>query len=272
MLHAIAIGIDRYADPKIRDLSCAGDDARAFAALLGERIAPDQRRVITLLDEQATRANIMHAIGEDLARTAGPEDTAVLYVASHGSPERSAPRDDDSLYLITHDTEYARIYSTAIDMERDVARWLRRLPVRLAVLFLDACFSGGAGGRTFGGPIHLANRERFRDDPISIADLDLGAGRVIIAAASDDEVAIESRSLGHGYFTYHLLETLRQAPAASSRIGIATLYETVADAVYRATQARQRPVFNGRSVRGALPLLGARAAGAGTGAAETPDQ
>ena len=260
MLHAVVIGIDRYADPKILNLGCAVHDAQTVASLLRDRIVPDERHVVTLLDEQATRANIMKAIGEDLVRTAGPEDTAIIYFAGHGSPERSAPRDEDMPYLIVHDTEYDRIYSTGIDMAHDITRWLQRLGTKLAVLFLDACFSGGAGGRTFGGPIHVANRDKFREEPVSVKDLECGAGRVIIAAADDNEVALESRDLGHGYFTYHLIETLRRSPSESPTIGIAALYDRVADAVHKATSTRQHPVLNGRNVRGALPLLGKRAA------------
>lgn len=256
MLHAVIIGIDLYADPRIHNLSFAGYDARTIASLLCDRIAPNERRVTLLLDEQATRANIMKAIGEDLARASRPGDTAIIYFAGHGSPERAAPRDEDLPYLVAHDTDYERIYSTGIDMVHDVTRWLQRLGAGLAVLFLDACFSGAAGGRTFGGPVYLANRGRFRDELISIKDLDLGAGRVIIAAANDDEVALEFESLGHGVFTYHLLEALRQSPAGSPTIGVATLYESVASAVRQATSTRQNPVLNGLLERGALPLLG----------------
>ena len=45
MLHAIVIGIDRYADPRIQDLVCARNDAHTFGTLLSERIAPAERRV-----------------------------------------------------------------------------------------------------------------------------------------------------------------------------------------------------------------------------------
>jgi uncharacterized caspase-like protein len=261
MLHAIVIGIDRYADPRIQDLACARNDAHTFGTLLGERIAPAERRVTMLLDEQATRAGIMQAIGEDLVRASGPDDIAILYFAGHGSPERAAPRDQDWPYLIAHDTQYDRIYSTGIDMVHDVSRWLERLPVRLAVMFLDACFSGAAGGRTFGGPLHLANSERFRGEPVSLADLDLGEGNIILAAARDKEVARELRSLGHGVFTHHLLQTLRRTRTMSRTIGILSLYEIVARAVLDTTHHQQRPVLTGRCVLGALPLLGDDAAG-----------
>ncbi len=266
MMHVITIGINHFADPQIRDLSCAVSDAQAVASLFRDRVAPNQCQVTTLLDQQATRTNIMHTIGDQLARSASPADIAIIYVATHGSPERVTPNDEDGLYLITHDTEYQRIYSTAIDMERDITRWLRRLPVQLAVLFLDTCFSGGAGGRTFGGPTFLKNRDRFLDEPISLEDLDLGEGRVIIAAAKDDQVALESKRLGHGFFTYHLLETLRRPPTTSSQIAVTELYDSVCSAVLNDTESRQRPVFNGYNAYGALPLLGAPAVAASDGA------
>lgn len=259
MLHAILIGIDCYLDPDIGDLSFARSDAEAFASLLRERIVPAERRVLTLLDEQATRQAIMSTLADALPRECGADDIVIIYFAGHGSPERASARDDDWPYLIAHDTDYQRIAATGIDMNRDVAGWLERLPAKLAVLFLDACFSGNAGGRSFAGPTFLANRHRFRDEPISLQALDLGEGRIIIAAADDEEVAAESSHLGHGVFTYHLLDLLERSPAGErSTIGIGTLYESVASSVRAATRGAQRPVSVGRSVGGALPLLGKR--------------
>lgn len=262
MLHATIIGIDRYADRRIRPLSFASRDAETFGRLLSERIRPEDRHVTVLRDEEATREKIMHAIGGEMARRARPDDIAIIYFAGHGSPERRDPRDEDYPFLIAHDTVYDRIYATGISMVYDVKEWLRLLQVRLAVVFLDACFSGAAGGRTFGGPVHAENRGRHADVPISIKDLELGEGRLIIAAADDHEVALERDSLGHGIFTYHLLEILRQPPAAENTIGIGTLYDKLARGVAGATERRQNPVSHGKSLLGALPLLGERAAGA----------
>jgi uncharacterized caspase-like protein len=259
MLHAVLIGIDRYRDPDIPDLWFARSDAETFASLLIERILPAERRVVTLLDERATRQAIVTTLVEELPRQCSADDVVLIYFAGHGSPERTSPRDDDWPYLIAHDTDYQRIAATGIDMNHDVAGWLEGLPARLAVLFLDACFSGNAGGRTLAGPTFLAHRNRFRDEPISLQSLELGEGRIIIAAADDDEVAEEVSQLGHGVFTYHLLDVLGQAPAAgSATIGVGTLYELVARKVRDATRGAQRPVSVGRSVGGALPLLGRR--------------
>lgn len=250
------IGIDVYRDPRIPELICARHDAEAFARLLCARIAPEERHVITLVDEKATRERIITALGDQLPGLCGADDVVMIYFAGHGCPERSSPRDDDWPFLIAYDSEYDRIAATGVDMIHQIGDLLHRLPAKLVVMFIDACFSGAAGGRTFGGPVYMANRNRFRSELVSLDALELGAGRVIITAADDDEVATESLELGHGVFTHYLLEVLQRPAIGDATLGLGTLYEEVAKGVRQATNGSQHPVSNGRSVGGSLPLLG----------------
>lgn len=128
MLHAIMVGINKYRDPSIDDLSYARKDAEDFGTLINERIHPSERQVRFIFDEEATRRNLMVAIGEDLARVAtNPDDIILLYFAGHGSPETESSPDEVSRYLVTHDTEYECIYSTGLDIERDLPRWFERI-------------------------------------------------------------------------------------------------------------------------------------------------
>ncbi len=153
VLHAVLVGINRYRDPDIRGLRCARPDAEEFARLLEERIHPSERQVWVLLDEEETKRNLMIAVGEEVRRAASPEDMVVLYFAGHGSPETTAGPDEASRYLVAHDTECAHVYATGIDMERELRRWFELIVgPRVVLLFVDACFSGRAGGRTFEGP------------------------------------------------------------------------------------------------------------------------
>ena len=201
------------------------------------------------------REEVQTAIGEDLSRAVGPDDVVLLYFACHGSPEMRASKDERSLYLILHDTQYQRIYATGIDMEVDVMRWMDRLgDAKLVVLFIDACFSGRAGGRTFKGPLAT---KAYRSEPrkVSLKDLALGSGRLIITAADEDQVALEDPRLGHGVFTYHLLRALQPTSAEATTIRIGALYEAVATAVAQATEGRQVPILNGQSRMAALPAL-----------------
>ena len=61
MFHAVIIGINHYADEKIRDLKFARADAEALARVLEERVE-GRRCITTLLDEEATTARIARAL------------------------------------------------------------------------------------------------------------------------------------------------------------------------------------------------------------------
>lgn len=257
MLHAVIVGVDRYRDPNIRALSYARADAEALKDLIEDRIHPAERQVHLLMDEEATKRNVMVEIGETLPRIANPEDLILLYFACHGSPETEASPDDVSRYIIVHDTEYDNIYATGIDMERELPRWYERIRgPKLVLLFIDACFSGRAGGRTFEGPrLNLARAQFRQTQPISLKNLDLGEGRLMVSACDDDQVAREDRHLGHGVFTHFLMETLKRPGGSTTTISVNALYDEVARAVRLHTGGRQVPIMNGRSRLAQLPLL-----------------
>lgn len=257
MLHAVIVGVDIYRERNITDLSFARADAEAFGRLLEERIRPSDRKIHLLLDKEATKRNLMVAIGEDLARSVRPEDVVLLFFACHGSPETDSAPDKISRYLVVHDTEYENIYATGIDMELDLKRWYERIQdPKLVLLFIDACFSGRAGGRTFEGPNLYRAHSEFRSiEPISIQKLELGEGRIMIAACDDNQVAREDKRLGHGIFTHYLIEALTRPTPGRSTIAVTSLYDEVARAVENYTSGRQIPIINGRSRFAHLPLL-----------------
>jgi uncharacterized caspase-like protein len=258
MLHVVAIGIDRYEDPSIMSLHHARDDAEAFGRLFEERIHPEERQVSYLLDEKATQENIKDAIGERLARVVrSSDDVVILYFACHGSPETNQSPDETARYLIAHDTQFKKIYATGIDMERELPRWFNRLSKPdLIVMFLDTCFSGRAGGRTFEGPsLKKARAEERASGLISLKPLDLGEGRIIITACDDDQVARESHKFGHGLFTYALLDVLNAKDNTQDTISISQLYDEVSKLVRKLSRGLQEPVFNGRLNSAQLPLL-----------------
>ena len=253
-LYSLAVGIDRYADPNVSALGFAGADARAVHELLSRNVAAGEGQHHLLLDEAATRTAIMKRIGEDLSRRVTANDTVIFYFAGHGSPETSGSLDTASRYLIGYDTDYENIYATGIDMERDFGGWFQRLSCRWILFFVDACFSGRAGGRTFEGPGLKRLRESWRSS-IRWRDLDLGEARVVITACGDDEVASESAELGHGLFTHCLLETWTRPYGTVTTLGVSTLYDLVAEKVRETSRCAQTPAMNGHLVGARIPLL-----------------
>ncbi len=214
---ALIIGIGSFTDPNIAPLRYTSSDAQSFSdALTDPKIGgfkPDHVR--SLLDDQATTKNIKIQLNW-LARSAGPDDLVVVYVATHGSS-----RDLDTVgvnYIITHDTEIGAtidpdtLYATALPMVEISNAIATRVKARKAAIFLDTCYSGNAAVKD---PKMIA--PGIKNSAPSKATLDhikQGAGRMVFAAAGTDEESLESDSLKHGFFTYYLVQALQQEGGA----------------------------------------------------------
>ncbi len=253
MFHAVIIGINHYADEKIRDLAFAREDAQALASLLDERV--EGRKCITaLLDDEATTARIAGLLTDELPRHVREDDEVLIYFAGHGSPEVEVTYGEPSIHAVTYDTEYARLATTAIDMVTQLAAWVRRLKTGHVGVVIDASFNGTAGGRSFEGPGLWSGPRTRRLDRISLNRLALGAQGVLVSACTDKEAAIEEPSYRHGVFTHHLLEHLKRAP--DGPVGLAGLYERVAADDRDATRGAQSPAFHGARTTRSLFQLG----------------
>jgi len=183
------IGIDRFLDPKIRDLTGARRDALGLWALFTDSLLG--AHPILLVDADATAARIRQAFDETLG-AAGADDTVILSFAGHGSRDHR---------LVVHDTRAVDIPGTSIPMA-ELAERFRGTKARAVLLILDCCFSGGAPARV------------FEDSPVTRSPLtplgDLaGAGRLLIAACADDESALEDPISRHGLLTAAVMEVLQ---------------------------------------------------------------
>jgi uncharacterized caspase-like protein len=258
-LYGVFIGIDNYADPHIPTLSYAKSDAEHFFRLVEEsmRLSSSAYQLKLLTDTQATKQSVLKVIGEDLSRVVEEDDLLLLFFSGHGSPETAASIDKTSRYIILYDTEYESIFATGLDMERNLhAMCFDRIRARHIVLFVDTCFSGRSGGRTFEGPhlLRWRSKQGLRG-PIRLDAMQLGEGRIIVTACDDNELAREYAELGHGVFTHFLLETLAPRTSEEQSISIPKLYDVVSEKVIAYTHGRQHPVLNGRTKLGRLPLL-----------------
>ena len=254
------VGINKYKDSRIRPLRFATRDAQQFYKVINERIKSSERRTWLLTDEAATKTEVMKLIGTKLASQVLEDDIVLLYLSTHGSPETSGNIDDTSRYLIMHDTDYNDIFSSGIDLERELTTLVKRIRSKWVLFIVDSCFSGKAGGRTFEGPV-LSSLSLRGKDGISLQSFSLGQGRIMIAACDDDEVALESERLEHGVFTFQLLRVLTdpRIPNVKSdfghTIGVGMFYEEVAKRVAEFTGGKQRPILNGRLAGAQIPML-----------------
>lgn len=253
-LRGVFVGIDNYQDRRIKKLKYAVNDASKLYQGFQQSLDPEDIDLVLLTDENATRRNIARRIGDILARQAEPDDFVLIYFAGHGTPETFAEVDEVSRYFVTFDTDYQEIFSSSIDLERDMVRFMNRISSKLVVVILDTCFSGRAGGRTFEGP-HLSLLRKDWREGLRLSTLDLGEGRVMLCACDDDQVAYEYPQLKHGVFTYYLLSSLSKPYSNENTISLSILYDKVSEQVLDYTGRRQTPLLNGRVRNVRLPLL-----------------
>jgi hypothetical protein len=256
---AVVIGIGEYEHKGIPRLRFAARDAQAMYDFLTTKGGYPKQNVLLLTDttpEKPTLQNIRRALGDFLFRRPGRDDMVLIYYAGHGAPEvdaAGAETDGLSKYLIPRNADPDSLYSTALPMD-EIQKIFARIPAERVVMLLDTCYSGTAGGRTFA-------RQQIRSGNLSdqfLERLTRSRGRVVITASGPNEVALESPELGHGIFTYYLLEGLagKADRNGDGLVTVSELYEYVEDQVDRAARlagGKQRPLMKGE-IEGTLPL------------------
>lgn len=129
--YALCIGINKYTRPDATLSGCV-NDANDFATLLGNQ----GYKVMTLLDEEATKEAILYAINE-LVAGLKYRDRLVITNSSHGSwvPDQSGDETDGrDEVIVTHDLDYI------LDDDLDAAFAKRLYGTRLTFIS-DSCFS-----------------------------------------------------------------------------------------------------------------------------------
>ena len=198
---ALVVGVSHFADSSI-DLKYAAKDARDFADYLVKeaQFSPDHVRL--LLDEKATRENILSQLGDKwLPHVAGPDDLVLIYVSSHGSPSQVDVAGVN--YLVAYNTNKNSLLATAIPL-RDLTSMVKeRIHSDRVVLIMDACHSGAAVEE-------IASKGLFRVTNFSADEIFQGCGQLVICSSQPNQVSWESKNYPNGVFTHYLLEGLRK--------------------------------------------------------------
>jgi hypothetical protein len=190
-LDIVSIGINRYRDARF-DLDYGTPDALAILNRFDQSSSGVFGRAVALqlTDEAATRAKIIEVF-TGLQRFA-PEDVLVVYLAGHGEII------GNEWYLLPQDVVFTRdgIAQTGISatMLRDM---LARVGPQRILVMIDSCKAGGAADALATSMDRRVLRSIGRD-----------TGVAILAAARRDQNATEIPRLGHGAFTYVVLEGL----------------------------------------------------------------
>lgn len=249
---AVIVGVSEYGNRGIPALKYADRDAEALAAFLqtpeGGGFDSDHMRV--LVNKDATLSNLREAM-IDFLQQAIDKDLVVIYFAGHGAPDPTRPQ---NLYLLTYDTDPSRLGTTAFPMWDIQTVVSRQIAAKKVVVLSDACHSGGISvdvatrglDVTSSNPInqYLAELARAKD------------GMVVFTASAAGEVSQEFPELGHGVFTYYLLEGLKGAADTNNDL-LVTVNEVmgyVEEQVKRKTRGAQNPTRSQTTYDKELPM------------------
>ena len=230
--YIIAVGVNQYENSQY-NLKYAVADAQSFAEEVRTRQNQiglfDRVELIPLLNENATKANILSAVkrlagapappglkttGPETIKRVEPEDTVMIYFAGHGTAQAQR------FYLLPHDIGYSgdRTQLTQKGLQDILAHSISDLELEDALegldaghllLIIDACNSGQA--------LEAEEKRRGPMNSKGLAQLAYEKGMYILTAAQSYQAALEVAQLGHGLLTYALIEEGLKTPNADNQ-------------------------------------------------------
>jgi hypothetical protein len=249
-VRALLVGIDRYAGD-VSDLSGCVNDVRAVEEVLPTLVDPAVEYLTrVLLDEEATRQNLVDTFRAHFA-DAGRGDVALFWYSGHGSQQQtatgSAEPDDVDETLVCHDSR-AGSWDLA---DKELATLVGEVSARGAevLVVLDCCHSGsGVRAGDDGDAVRqvpMDRRIRPADTllaPVSVErTATVVAGRrpayVLLAACAAHQTAKETRVRGvaRGAFSAALLDALAET---GGRVSYADLIAWTAARIGRIVKAQ----------------------------------
>ena len=233
-LWVLSIGVNRYDDSNLNNLNYAANDAREIINVFKQQEGRLYRSVNTMLVADGTalpptRENIIDSF--DFLRRAGQQDVVLLFIAGHGIND-----DGGNFYFMPSDAGFnadGSIRASRAISWREIQSVLDVPGQKL--VFIDACHSEGTSGR----------RTRSADNNSLVRVLD-DRSTVIFTSSQGSQLSQEDQRLGHGIFTYAILQGMRGAAdlIQDKIITMDELRTYVSSEVPRLTNGLQHPTVH----------------------------
>ncbi|GAB4370087.1 MAG: hypothetical protein Kow00121_10540 [Elainellaceae cyanobacterium] len=236
---ALLVGINEYPDsPLFTPLKGCVQDVEMQQALLMHRFGFSQGDIVTLINQDATRQNILNTFHEFLIQPCQEGDVVVFHFSGHGrrildpDPLRTAAGEVDdrlnSTLVPSDDGAIGENGEVSDIMGKTLFLLTSQLKTDHVTIVLDSCYAGGGirgntrvrsarGGEGYKpSRAELTNQQRWRE-ALGISDeefrqlRDLGIAKgIAIAAAQRNQKAVDVTFDGFdaGAFTYFLTQFL----------------------------------------------------------------
>jgi hypothetical protein len=218
---ALLIGINRYA--AVPGLKGAVNDVMTMKEVLIQRWGFDPARIALLIDEQATRDNMMAAL-ENIVRDSDPQDTVYIHYSGHGSQVQDLNGDEEDGLDETLVPQNGRMPGVRDIVDDELGELLAKLRTRKVLIVLDSCHSGTATRSVDIRARSVPQDKRidlYKAVPQSRAVVPRMQSRfVVMSATSEEDEALDGPIQGqyHGFFSYALASSLSTAaPNATAR-------------------------------------------------------
>ncbi len=198
-LYVVVVGINKYKNSKY-NLNYAIADATSFK----EGIEKSSSTIFSKInmafinDENATKTNIVSAL-ETIKTRATAKDVFIFYYAGHG-----VMNDKKEFYLVPHDVTQIYGADGALAQKglsaNQLQQFSKEIKAQKQLFILDACQSAAA--------LEQVVAARGAPEEKAIAQLARATGTYWLTASGSEQFASEFTQLGHGAFTYVLLEAI----------------------------------------------------------------
>ncbi len=216
-LYIFAIGINEY-KKSTYNLNYAVSDASAFTKALTKDSNQifENIELISLSNQQATSDSIK-ACFESIKARASQNDVFVFYYAGHGSMSAPDGNSKAEFYLIPWGI--TNLYNNQMLQSKGISaaqlqEYSKGIKAQKQLFLLDACQSGGAVE-------YLASRGSEKEK--AIAQLAHSTGTYFITASGSQQLAGEFEALGHGVFTYAVLQALNGDASKDNKVTVKEL-------------------------------------------------
>jgi len=200
-LHLLVIGINNYKNPKY-NLNYAKADATSFKEEMEQNTSSifNKTKVYFITDAEAMKANIESTFNK-IVTEAKPQDIFVFYYAGHGVMSDDGKKE---FYIVPYDVTQLYGAEDALAQKgisaKELQEFSTKIPAQKQLYILDACQSAGALD---------AVAMRGAAEEKAIAQLARATGTYWLTASSSEQFASEFSQLGHGSFTYCLLQAFK---------------------------------------------------------------
>ena len=200
----MVIGVNEYKNPKY-SLNYAKADATSIKEELEQnRGIFNSTKVYFITDAEATKTNIEATLNQ-VVKEAKPKDLFIFYYAGHRV--MSDMKNQKEFYIVPYDVTQLYGAEDALAQKGISAKELQEFSKNIAaqkqLFILDACQSAGM--------LQLMAMRGAAEEK-AIAQLARSTGSHWLTVSGSDQYATEFAQLGHGVFTYVLLEGLKAVP------------------------------------------------------------